>query len=110
WDSEYLLYGNWNRAVARAGALGLDAWVTRFRNWQQVRATLASGQPIIASIRFKEGEFPSNVQNSTEGHLIVIRGMTAEGDAICNDPANRQRGNHVIYKADELGRAWFGRG
>lgn len=110
WDSEYGLYGNWNRAVARAGELGFDAWLTRFRNWQQVRATLATGQPIIASIRFNEGEFPSSVLNSTDGHLIVIRGMTAGGDAICNDPANRERGNRAIYKADELGRAWFGHG
>lgn len=110
WDDEYKLFGNWNRAVARAGEMGFDAWVTHFRNWRQVRAALAAGQPIIASIRFKAGEFPSSVLQSSEGHLIVIRGMTADGDLICNDPGNRERGCRAIYKADELAKAWFGRG
>jgi hypothetical protein len=107
WDEEYRMFGNWNRAVARAGEVGLDAWVTHFRNWQQVRATLAAGQPIIATIKFNKGEFPSSVLKETNGHLIVIRGMTAGGDLICNDPARRGRGNHVIYKANELAHAWF---
>lgn len=110
WDEQYHLFGNWNRAVARAGEVGLDAWVTHFRSWGQVRATLASGQPIIAAIKFKPGEFPSSVLKSSAGHLIVIRGITANGDIICNDPGRRGVGNHAIYKSSELGHAWFIRG
>jgi Peptidase_C39 like family len=110
WDEDYHMFGNWNRAVARAGEVGLDAWVTHFRNWQQVRATLATGQPIIASIKFKKGEFSSSVLSESAGHLIVIRGMTANGDLICNDPGKRGRGNHVIYKAADMERAWFAHG
>lgn len=109
WDEENRMFGNWDRAVARAGELRLDAWVTRYRNWDQVKATIASGQPIIASIRFKEGEFPSSILASSAGHLIVIRGMTASGDLICNDPGNRI-GNGIVYKASELGHAWFDHG
>jgi hypothetical protein len=26
---------------------------------------------------------------------------------ICNDPASKDKGNGVVYKADELARAWF---
>lgn len=109
-DEEYDIYGNWGRAVARAGELGLDAELVRFRTWGQVRETLAAGQPIIASIRFGKGEFPSNPMSSTAGHLIVIRGLTAEGDAIVNDPAFREGGEAIVYAADELARAWLGHG
>jgi len=107
WDRQYRLYGNWNRAAARAGELGLDAWVTRFRDWDAVRAELDAGRPVIAAIEFKAGEFPGNVLDSTHGHLIVIRGMTASGDIICNDPASKTKGNAVVYNADALARAWF---
>ena len=110
YDSNYEMFGNWNRAVQYAGQFGLDAWLTRYRSWEQIKGEIARGQPVIASIRFKRGSFPSNVNNASEGHLIVIRGMTPDGDLIVNDPASLERGNGVIYKADEFARAWFDNG
>jgi hypothetical protein len=107
WDDDYAIFGNWNRAVQLAGSLGYDAYLERYSTMDAARATLASGQPIIASIRFKAGEFPSNIQNSTAGHLIVLRGIDANGDIICNDPASRDKGNGVVYKANELAVAWL---
>jgi hypothetical protein len=65
---------------------------------------------VIASIQFDAGTFPSAVLRSTGGHLIVIRGFTANGDVIVNDPASRERGNGAVYRADQLGRAWFDNG
>lgn len=110
YDSEYGMFGNWSRATQRAADLGLDAWLTRVRSWDELKGLIAEGQPVIASIRFGQGEFPSNVLERTNGHLIVIRGLTPEGDAIVNDPASKDRGERVIYKAEELARAWFGHG
>lgn len=110
YDPEHGIFGNWGRAVQRAGELGLDAWLTRFRDWGAVRAEVARGRPVIASIRFGPGEFPSAVLPETDGHLIVVRGFTPAGDVIVNDPASRERGEGAVYKADELARAWFGRG
>jgi len=109
YDADHRMFGNWNRAVQRAAELGMDAWLTRFRDWDHVKAQIARGQPIVASIRFKKGEFPSAILKSTAGHLIVIRGFTPTGDVIVNDPANK-KGNGVVYKADELAKAWFGHG
>lgn len=110
YDPENEIFGNWGRAVARASELGLDAWVTRFRNWDQVKAQIAAGQPVVASIRFGTGEFPSAVLPRTNGHLLVVRGFTPAGDVIVNDPASKERGDGVVYRADELSRAWFDRG
>ena len=110
YDEAHDMFGNWNRAVQCAGSLGLDAWLARFRNWDQVKAMIARGQPIVAGIKFKKGEFPSSVLSSTAGHLIVIRGFTKDGDVIVNDPGSRLRGNGVVYKANELAHAWFDHG
>jgi hypothetical protein len=110
YDPEYGIFGNWARAVARASELGLEGWLTRVRDLDQVKQYIAAGQPIIASIKFREGEFPSNPMKSTNGHLIVIRGLTEDGDAIVNDPAHREAGNGIVYKWEELKEAWVGRG
>ena len=107
YDDERDIFGNWGRAVARAGELGFDAWLTRMRNWDQVRAMIAQGQPVIAAINFEKGQFASSVLTDTNGHLIVIRGFTKDGDVICNDPASKDKGYGVVYKADELAQAWF---
>ena len=110
YDPEYRLFGNWNRAVQHAGSLGLDAWIARYRTWDQVKRDIARGQPIIASIRFEKGTFPSALYDETDGHLLVIRGFTSSGDVIVNDPAKRDKGDGVVYKASELARAWFDNG
>ena len=110
YDDEYDLFGNWGRAVSYAGTHGLNARITRFRSWEQVYPVIASGQPLVLTIRFKKGEFPSNILKSTEGHLIVLRGFDESGNAIVNDPASTEKGNRIIYNRDELGRAWFGAG
>jgi len=109
-DPEYAIFGSWPRNTARAAELGLDAYVTRVRSWAQVREELERGNPVIASIRFGEGEFPGNVMKETSGHLILVRGLTAEGDPIVNDPASLDKGRRIIYKADELASAWFDKG
>ncbi|MEM1446423.1 MAG: C39 family peptidase [Planctomycetota bacterium] len=111
YDRRYFLFGNWPRAAAYASTYGHRATIERFRTWHDLEATLHAGSPVIASIRFKEGEFPSNRMKSTNGHLIVIRGLDDNGDAIVNDAAfDDGSGERVILKAEELARAWIGKG
>jgi hypothetical protein len=110
YDAEYDLFGNWGRAVAWAGQNGFDAYLRRYRNFEQVKESLGAGQPIVASVRFKEGECPSFVMKKTAGHLIVIRGTTADGQVIVNDPASKEKGNGAIYKAEDVKRAWLDKG
>jgi hypothetical protein len=110
YDAEYDLFGNWGRAVAWAGQNGFDAYLRRFRNFEQVKEMIAAGQPIVASVRFKEGECPSFVMKKTAGHLIVIRGMTRAGDVIVNDPASKEKGDGAAYRAEDVKRAWLDHG
>lgn len=110
YDLQYDMFGNWGRAVARAGEMGLDAYLTRFRNWDQVHEMIARGVPVIASIRFRKGEVKGFLYEFTKGHLLVIRGFKPNGDVIVNDPARKAKGNGVVYPADEFAKAWFNHG
>ena len=110
YDPHFDLFGNWGRAVTRAGEFGLDAWLERFRNWDQVKTEIANGSPVIASIYFERGEATGFIYERTGGHLLVIRGFTPSGDIIVNDPASRDKGNGAVYPAGEFARAWFDNG
>jgi hypothetical protein len=110
YDPYYDLFGNWGRACSRAGELGLDAYLMRFRNWDQVHEKIAQGVPVIASIRFRKGAVKGFLYEETSGHLLVIRGFKPNGDLIINDPASRDKGNGVIYKPEEMAKAWFDNG
>lgn len=110
YDPVYGLFGNWGRAISRAGEVGLDAYLTRFRNWDQVHAMIARGIPVVASIRFNKGEVKGFLYESTRGHLLVIRGFKPNGDVIVNDPARKAKGNDIVYPADQFAKAWFDHG
>ena len=66
--------------------------------------------PVIASIKFRKGAVKGFLYDQTAGHLLVIRGFKDNGDVIVNDPAKRDKGNGVVYKADEMAKAWFDNG
>lgn len=107
YDNDHDLFGNWGRAVTYPSTRGLSGEVVRVSTMDEARAYIARGQPLIASIRYDKGEFPSALAASSDGHLIVIRGFNSDGNPIVNDPGRQARGNGVVYKADELARAWI---
>jgi hypothetical protein len=111
WDNRNQMFGNWSNNTQRASELGMDAWLQRFRNWEQVKAVIARGLPVIASIRFeRESYSDAPLYESTGGHLIVIRGFTPDGLVIVNDPGVKEGGDGALYPARGLAHAWFGHG
>lgn len=106
-DLENGIYGNWPYNAAVAGRLGFESYVVRFAGFEAIQAEIAAGRPVIISIRFRKGELSGVPIQSTDGHLLVVRGFTEQGDVIVNDPAARTEvGGHIVYKRDELLRAW----
>ncbi|MBN1476456.1 C39 family peptidase [Candidatus Sumerlaeota bacterium] len=110
YDPEFNLFGNWNRAVARPGELGLDAWLVRVRSMDQIRAEIARGQPVIASVVIERGDVTGLTYSG--GHLVVIRGLTPEGDVIINDPflPADAGGDGAFWRAEEFAHVWFDKG
>lgn len=85
-DSAYNGTGNWSFNVAHAGARGLRGFVAYLRGIDHVAAFVAAGLPVAISIGWREGELPGAPLATSDGHLIVVRGIDAE-HVLVNDPA-----------------------
>jgi len=111
-DPNAKIYGNWAFLIAAASEFGTDSWVQRFNSWDGIVEYIAGGTPVIISISYKKGELRLKPDRESAGHLIVVRGITSEGDLICNDPDELEPFNcrPVIYCCDELSRAFFSHG
>jgi hypothetical protein len=101
--------GDWPFNTAYAGRFHLDAFVTRLRSLRQAAAFVKAGIPLVASISFRPGELDGAPIGSTAGHLVVIRGFTAGGRVIVNDPAaSSAQTVRRVYRRDQFERAWVG--
>lgn len=110
-DPHHDIYGNWNRAVQGAHAHGVQGRLARLSSWSRVADILATGTPIIASIRADEGELRGAPYPSTGGHLLVITGLGADGSVHVNDPAARTAADVPrTYFRRDMTRVWLANG
>ncbi|HEX9014986.1 MAG TPA: C39 family peptidase [Chloroflexota bacterium] len=102
------IYGNWPLNTAYAGSNGFDARVDRFYSMEQVEREIAAGRPVAISIAYDPGELTASPIRSTDGHLIVVRGFTSDGNVIANDPiAPTAKSVRIVYDRGELTRVWL---
>lgn len=100
--------GMWPFNTAYAGRYGLDAFVTRLRSLREAETLVRAGIPVVASIAFRRGELDGAPISSTNGHLLVIRGFTANGRVIVNDPAAPSNAGVMrVYKRGQFENAWL---
>jgi hypothetical protein len=108
YDAQRDLYGNWAHLAAVAGANGAVAWVQRFTSLREVEERLLGGYAAILSIAYEQGDLTGSPIPRTSGHLVVLRGWTASGDPICNDPRfDSTAGDGVVYQRSEFERCWL---
>jgi hypothetical protein len=77
--------------------------------WEVARGLLDAGHPLIASVRYAEGELRDGAVRKTNGHLLVVRGY--EGNRVLvNDPA-AARDDEVsrTYDLGEFCTVWLER-
>ena len=110
YDAAYDGCGNWSFGAAYAAGYGLDAVVTRLSSLHEAERLLAAGIPLVTSIAAGPGELPGfPLPEGTAGHLVVLRGVDASGDAIVNDPAaSSNREVPRVYPRADFERAWLG--
>jgi hypothetical protein len=87
-DWHYSGAGNWPFNTGYGGSFGLEGEVVQLRSLTEAEQFVKAGIPLVVSVAFKKSEL-DNAGYSTTGHLMVIRGFTASGDVIANDPASR---------------------
>ncbi len=114
YDSGAGIYGNWSFNTAFAGSLGFFSYVKRFRSIRGLLKQIKEGRPVVASIAYEKGELPNAPEESTPGHLIVVRGFKTEGGkeyVIVNDPAAPDDSSvRREYELENFTSAWRGIG
>ena len=107
-DGQYGGTGNWAFNTAFAGTLGFRAAVVHLRDLAHAHAFLADDIPLALSIAWKEHELPGAPLRASNGHLVVLRGIDAEGAALVNDPARPEV--LVTYPRAAFERVWLAHG
>ncbi len=110
-DYRYDGTGNWPFNTAYAATRTDKAFVTRFASLRGVERLVAAGIPTITSLTFSSGQLSGAPISSTNGHLLVVVGFTADGDVVVNDPA--AGGNSTVrrvYDRAQFENAWLKRG
>jgi hypothetical protein len=111
YDAVYDGHGNWPFNTAYASTRGFVGYVDRFQSFAALERMIAAGRPVIASVAYKREWLPNAPIDQTGGHILVVRGFTAVGDVIVNDPAAADdSGVRLIYQRDLFRRAWLDRG
>ena len=87
YDWFYGGHGNWPFNTAYAANQGFQAHVARFTSFAQLEPWLSAGVPAILSVAWGKGELTGASIPSTAGHLLVLVGFDAAGNAVVNDPA-----------------------
>jgi hypothetical protein len=107
-DPAYDGTGNWPFNTAWAAGLAGSGFVTRLHDLREAEAFLAAGIPLVASVAYPPGGLPGAPARATDGHLLVIRGLTATGDVVTNDPAApTERSVRRTYDRAAFERAWL---
>ena len=111
YDPFHDIYGNWNRAIQAANSFGVPGHLERIASWGRAEQCIADGQPLILSIAAKAGELHNAPYATTSGHLLVLCGFDAQGNALVNDPAaaTLELGTLSYTRAD-LETVWMARG
>ncbi len=115
YDAGAKIYGNWPFNVASLWRLGLRSRLGFFPSMEAASGLLKAGNPIIASIKFGEGQLGGAPIAKTNGHLVLIRGLERDGSGawrvLVNDPAAADSSSvGRNYALDEFERAWTGLG
>ena len=107
YDWNYQGAGNWPNNTAYAATFpGMKGFVTRLRSLTEAERFIAAGIPLVASIN---GSLPGFLFKKTNGHLLVIRGLTATGDVITNDPAVFANADaRKVYARGDFEDVWLG--
>jgi len=101
-------FGSWPLAIKSAAKYGFIGSVETTENWDDALKILATGQPLVCSIRFKEGALKGSPLKQTHGHLVCVYGLE-NNKVLTLDPAAENSENvERQYDLKEFSRAWLG--
>ncbi len=109
-DPEYDYPGIWPRTLGVASQNGFEVYIDRFRNWQQVESTVASGKVILCSTKTKgAGPYKAAPYDNWGGHIVALNGFTEDGMVVITDSALKedQEGYLCQWYKEDFEKAWM---
>jgi len=109
-DPEYNYPGIWPRTIATGTEFGFDAYIDRFRDWEQVRATVAENKVILCSILMpKGGDYIDPPYPSLGCHIVALNGVTDDGRVVVTDSGLRRdrRGFRCQWLREDFEKVWM---
>jgi Peptidase_C39 like family len=118
YDYGYRGCGNWAFNVAYAARFGLHGMVLRLTSLTDVERFVAAGLPVATPLAVRSGELPAGgaevpaaYSYDTAGNILVVRGFTAGGDVVVNDPLSASDdATHRTYPRAAFERVWLSGG
>lgn len=106
YDYHYQGTGNWPFNTAYAAHYGLDSSVRQYADLRGIERWIKRGVPVVVSIAWNKMD-GADIKK-TNGHLLVVRGFTASGDVIVNDPASPDDATvRHVYQRDQFEYNWL---
>jgi hypothetical protein len=108
YDYHYQGAGNWPFNTAYASERGLVGDVTQLHNLAEAEPFIQARIPLVASVAWNSNKLDGGIK-STNGHLLVIEGFSADGTkVIVNDPASDTNAQvKHFYDREQFERAWI---
>ena len=108
YDYHYNGAGNWPFNAAYAASRGLVGDVTALHNLREAEPFVKAGIPLVASVAWHSNKLDGGIK-STNGHLLVIEGFSADGTKVLvNDPASPDDSTVLHrYDREQFERAWI---
>jgi len=108
-DPEYVSFGIWPRTLGAAHEFGFNAYLDRFRSWEQVKQTLAENKVILCSITMpKRDTYISPPYPSIGGHIVALSGVTDDDRVVVTDSAlTAGIGYLVQWKKADFEKIWM---
>lgn len=99
--------GNWSFNTAFASTLGLQAYITQLHTLHQVARWLQAGVPVICSLSWNLNELDHAPIPVSNGHLLVVVGITEDRHVHVADPAGADAASVArTYDARQFTACW----
>jgi hypothetical protein len=109
YDVEYDFPGIWPRTIGAGIQHGFEAYIDRFRNWDDVRRTVAQNKVILCSITMPPGDYRAPPYPKIGGHIVALNGVTDDGRVVVTDSAlwKDNCGYRLQWYTEDFEKIWM---
>jgi len=108
-DVEYDYPGIWPRTIGTGIQFGFKGYIDRFRDWDDVRKTVAQNKVILCSIKMLPGDYKAPPYPKIGGHIVALNGVTDDGRVVVTDSAlwRQNKGYRCQWYQEDFEKIWM---